>query len=318
MRIKYLGITEKKLRLDKKENLPARLILLTISLVICLGIFSSCGTNTNLNPQIPDNSIVFGTDGTFDIATWNLKEFPLKGNVTLEHLARLIPMLQLEVIALQEINSHADMLTLASLIPNYDTYIYEATSSYRLAYIYDTRSVIVHDVYTIFMGQPTPFPRPPYVMHLSWRGEELYVINNHLKALGGEANEARRRLAVELLDQYIVENLPEERVIVLGDMNDEIQEDPETNIFMPFLNKPDEYLFTTMSMAENITYANASYPSWPSMIDHILITNELFEAFDASGAYSRTIQIENAMGSWQNYDTNVSDHRPVGLRLKFD
>ncbi len=293
--------------------------------IVVLLLLVSCGTNTKLN-IVSDNSITFGTEETFDLATWNLREFPYKGAQTLEHLARMIPQLKLEVIAMQEINSHADMLTLASMIPHYDTYIYDATSSYRLAYLYDTRSVTVHDAYTIYMGQTNPFPRPPYILHLSWRGEEIYVINNHLKAYGDNYidetdpwdEERRRRLAIEMLDQYIVENLPDKKVIVVGDMNDEIQEDPSHNVFLAFLNKPEEYLFATMSMAENITYTNASYPSWPSLIDHILITNELFEAFDASDAYCKTILIENAMGTWQNYSTNVSDHRPEGIRLKFE
>ncbi len=287
-------------------------------LLLCLILLSSCGSNTKLENTPDPVSIAFGTDATFDVATWNLREFPLRGSATLDHLAHLIPQLKLELIALQEINNHSAMIELADMIPHYNTYISDGTTSWRLAYLYDTRSVSVLDTYTIFNGQTNPFPRPPYVMKLNWRGEEMYVINNHLKALGGEANEARRRLACELLEQYIDEYLPDQRVIVLGDMNDEIQEEPDTNVFMAFLNKPENYLFTTMSIAQNINYYTASYPTWPSQIDHILITNELFEPFSNSGSFCHTILIENAMGSWSSYSTYVSDHRPVGARFKFE
>ncbi|MDZ4121577.1 MAG: endonuclease/exonuclease/phosphatase family protein [Candidatus Cloacimonadaceae bacterium] len=295
--------------------------LLAMMMVLC-----SCGTNTKIiNPETPP-SLAFGTDATFDVATWNLRTFPVNGNTTLDHLARLIPLLKLELIAFQEINSHSAMIQLDERLADYSSYISEATSSYRLAYLYDNRSITVHDAYPIMMGMQNPFPRPPYVIHLTWRDEEIYVINNHLKAYGDniidetdEWDEERRRImANQLLDQYIVTNLPNDKVIVLGDFNDEIQEGPESNVFMAFINKPDEYYFTTMPIAQNITYSNASYPTWPSHIDHILITNELFDAFEASGRYCRTIIIENAMGTWQNYYANVSDHRPVGLRLKFD
>lgn len=300
-------------------------LFMLMCLAMCF-LLLSCGTNTKLNPEDNTVSIAFGTDETFDVATWNLKEFPFKGNETLQHLSRLIPLLKLELIALQEINSHADMLLLAEMLPHYDTYIYDATSSWRLAYLYDNRSVEILDVYTIYQGQSNPFPRPPYVMHLNFRGEEVYVINNHLKAYGDNIinetdewdEERRRRLAIQLLDQYISQNLSDKKVIVLGDMNDEIQEGPVSNVFTAFLDKPDEYLFATMSLAQDITYATASYPSWPSMIDHILITNELFDAFANAGSYCKTIRVEQAMGTWQNYSSSVSDHRPVGIRLKLD
>lgn len=302
-------------------------VLISLALIIAFSfIISACGTTEKLNNNVPDVSIAFGTDATFDLATWNLKEFPYNGNATLDHLANLIPQLKLELIAFQEINNYAPMEALDLMLPDYAAYIYDATSSYRLAYIYDQRSVSVTSVYTIFNDESNPFPRPPFVMQLSWRGQEIYVINNHLKAYGDNIidpnddwdEERRRQLACEMLESYIAENLSDKQVIVVGDFNDEIQEAPESNVFTAFLDKEDEYLFTTMSIAQNISFSNASYPSWPSHIDHILITNELFAPFEASGSYCRTIIIENAMGSWQNYSANVSDHRPVGLRLKFD
>ena len=55
-----------------------------------------------------------------------------------------------------------------------------------------------------------------------------------------------------------------------------------------------------------------SYPNWPSHLDHILITNELFDMFD----YIETIRIDHFMdGGFNEYDQYVSDHRPVALKI---
>jgi hypothetical protein len=49
---------------------------------------------------------------------------------------------------------------LANQIPYYNAYVYSATTSYRLAYLYDTRTVTVNQDYTLFTGQKTLSPEP--------------------------------------------------------------------------------------------------------------------------------------------------------------
>ncbi|SVD40514.1 uncharacterized protein METZ01_LOCUS393368, partial [marine metagenome] len=57
-------------------------------------------------------------------------------------------------------------------------------------------------------------------------------------------------------------------------------------------------------------------PTWPSHLDHILITNELFDELDNSDI--QTIKIDEYLdGGWNEYDQNISDHRPVALKLDF-
>lgn len=305
-----------------------RLYILPVMLMaLCFSVMS-CGTNTNLmDPGDPDSSaFAFGTSATFDIATWNLREFPWAGNNTLDFLAQTIPKLHLDVIALQEINNQQPMLELASRLDHYSVYISQATSSYRLAYLYDTRTVQIRDIYTIYNNMNNPFPRPPYVAEILWQGQEVYLINNHFKAFGDNFidesdswdEEVRRRLACIKLDDYIVTNLPDKKVIVLGDLNDRIEEPREYNVFLTFLDKPDEYLFTSMDIAQNTTWQNASYPGMTSMIDHILVSNELFFAYELGGFHTRTLNIENMVGSWINYHSNISDHRPVASRLRLN
>jgi len=101
----------------------------------------------------------------------------------------------------------------------------------------------------------------------------------------------------------------------LGDMNDQIAEPPEYNVFLNFINKSDEYYFVDMPIAVSPNYNNVSYPNSFSHIDHILITNELFADFEQGGSYCKTILAENWMLNWNTYSSTISDHRPVGIRL---
>ncbi|MDD2423627.1 MAG: endonuclease/exonuclease/phosphatase family protein [Candidatus Cloacimonetes bacterium] len=293
-------------------------------LLVWILFISSCGENQKLTPPIGDDTeLLFGTDTTLDIVTWNLKLFPLDVN-TVSLLSEIIPQIKADVIAFQEIMDYTQFQALAERIPYYQAWIYNATSSYRLAYLYDTRTVTVNDEYTIFNGQSNPFPRPPYVLDITFANQDYFIINNHFKALGDNYidtsdpwdEEMRRLDASTKLDQYIRENLNEERVIVLGDLNDQIQEPEATNVFMPFLNRPDEYSFATLPIAMNPTPNTVSYPSYNSILDHILITNELFEDFSLAGDICRVIRVENHVGGLSAYYRLISDHRPVGIRLQ--
>lgn len=294
-----------------------------VLVAILFFILTACGKNEALTPPITEiPGIAFGTNNTLDVVTWNLKEFPYSPN-TINYLKELIPQMNVDVIAFQEIMDQASFYALANQLPNYSAYVYNATSSYRLAYLYDIRTVTVNAQYTIFNNDSNPFPRPPYVLEITHGNKDYVLINNHFKALGDnfidESNsydeEVRRRLASQKLDYYISNNFSDDRVIVLGDLNDQIQEPESTNVFMAFLLKPAEYLFTTMSTALNPTYNTVSYPSYNSIIDHILITNELFDDYESAGSICRAILIDSAVGGLTTYYNHISDHRPVGIRL---
>ena len=65
-------------------------------------------------------------------------------------------------------------------------------------------------------------------------------------------------------------------------------------------------------------YLPSLRPTWPSHIDHILITDELFGVFANSASVIKTLLIENYMeGGWNEYAVKISDHRPVALKLAF-
>ena len=108
------------------------------------------------------------------------------------------------------------------------------------------------------------------------------------------------------IKEYVDTNLSDKAVIVIGDFNDEI-----TGLSTPFQNFIDDsnnYEFADMAIAEG-NEAGWSYPSWPSHIDHILITDELFDKV-------RNVQTVLPEDCVIGYDGNVSDHRPVLASFK--
>tara|TARA_B100001971_G_C18100252_1_gene488424 strand:- start:282 stop:950 length:669 start_codon:yes stop_codon:yes gene_type:complete len=161
------------------------------------------------------------------------------------------------------------------------------------------------------------------VMDMYFMGENYFLINNHFKCCGdgildfnNESDEEKRRYnASNLLKEYIDNNLAEKNVIVLGDLNDDIAEAPQNNVFQMILDDSDNYLFVDIEIA-NGNSSDWSYPSWPSHLDHILITNELFDELDNSDI--QTIKIDEYLeGGWNEYDQYISDHRPVGIKFYF-
>ena len=269
----------------------------------------------------------FGTDTTFEVVTWNIEWFPKNGEVTMSYVADIVEALDADIIAVQEIDDQESFHNMLNNIPLFDGY-YVDYGYLSLGYIYKSDVIQIDTIYEIYTGSAysNPFPRPPLVLELSFMNENYIIINNHYKCCGNGIleeddywdEETRRLLASDLIKEYIDINLPNEQVIVLGDLNDVITDIPENNVFQSFIDDSNNYLFADMDIAQG-SNTDWSYPTWPSHIDHILITNELFDEFNNSNSSTQTIKIEDYLtNGWNEYDTNVSDHRPVGLKIASD
>ena len=270
------------------------------------------------------NDLYFGTDTTFDIISWNIEWFP-KNNNTASEVQEILARLEADVYALQEIEDTTLLKHVVSNIPGYECYF---KSSYYggLAYVYNSNTIQINSKYEIFTSQPywNAFPRSPQVLDCNFMGNNYIIINNHFKCCGdGILNtnntndeENRRLQAVTYLKQYIDNTLLGKRVILLGDLNDEIIDNTTNNVFQDFINDSTNYLFTDMLIAQGNSI-DWSYPTWPSHLDHILITDELLADFQNFNSLVSVIRIDDYMGAWSNYENNISDHRPIGLKLDF-
>ena len=270
------------------------------------------------------NDLYFGTDTTFDIISWNIEWFP-KNNNTASEVQEILSRLDADVYALQEIEDTTLLKQVVSNMPGYECY-FKSNYYGGLAYVYNTNTIQINSRYEIFTSQQywNAFPRSPQVLDFNFMGKNYIIINNHFKCCGdGILNtnntndeENRRLQAVTYLKQYIDNTLLGKRVVLLGDLNDELIDNTANNIFKDFINDNANYLFADMLIAQGNSI-NWSYPTWPSHLDHILITNELFPDFQNINSFVSVIRVDDYMTTWSNYENNVSDHRPIGLKLDF-
>ena len=273
----------------------------------------------------------FGSDSTFSVATWNVEYFPKQGVHTINLMTEIIVGLNVDIFALQEITNNLNFNQLIDKINDLDSinqwigFRAGFGDNLELAYIINISSVnIIHTPYTILKDHDYYFAyREPFVLKVSYFNNEIIIINNHFKCCGdgllefnNESDEEKRRYdAINLLKDYIDTNLSNKNVIVLGDLNDDIAESPQNNVFQMILDDSENYLFVDLGIA-NSNSLGWSYPSWPSHLDHILITNELFDEFNNADYYVQTIRLEESLdGEWYEYDQYISDHRPVGFHL---
>lgn len=276
----------------------------------------------NLNGQNLED-LQFGTDNTLDVVTWNIEWFPKEDQTTIDYVKDIIQAMEADVIAIQEIDQYNDFVEMMEALEDWEG-ISTNTGYLNLAYIYNPEFVEMTSVYQILPGNNRELPRKPLIMEMIFQGQEYVLINNHLKCCGDGYldlsdpwdEETRRYDACLLLDEYIRENFPDDNVILLGDLNDLLTDSENNNVFQVFFNDPSSYYFTDIGIAEGPS-ADWSYPSWPSHLDHIMITNELFDDFEGSETEILTIRIDDYLenGFWE-YEQNVSDHRPVGLKFQ--
>ncbi len=304
-----------------------------LSIISVFSICVGCGTSENVNSTPDDNDnptdstftiadLAFGSAETFDVMTWNLQNFP-KAYSTPSLAATMIRSIDLDVVAFQEIEDSTAFNELVDDLGDWTSWRADsATYDINVAYAWSS-DVGMQSIYEIFTHSSREFPRAPLVFELTWRGYRFFLVNLHLKALGDNHidtsnewdEEVRRRDAVNLLKDWMDESHPNDRVIVLGDWNDQLQESQSTNVFWRLLQS-DDYLFADMILAESGDVDQFSYPIYSSHIDHILISNALFDAFSNPVSSVRTMLIDQVLdGGWNEYDDNLSDHRPVAIRL---
>ena len=289
--------------------------MLNIKTILLLLLFLSCSEKSDLifNPDngLFNSSLNFkGTDKTLDIITWNIENYP-KNDLTNTYISQIIDSLDVDIIALQEITDNVSFNELVNSLEGWSGYKSGGSSSdyQELAYIINTNKVeILSNPYTILNSYQYEFAyREPLVLECSYNNHHLTIINIHYKCCDG--SESRRLAASNLLYDYINSNLNSEKVIVLGDYND-LLNDSGINIFESFLDD-DDYSFADYNIAIS-SNEYWSFPDWPSHLDHILITNELFNNVISTN----TIMIDHSLnGGFLTYDNYISDHRPVGIKL---
>ena len=300
-----------------------------LKIIIILTLFvNSCAENSSklVNFVQPNTEI----QKTLNIVTWNLQNFPKNGFETLSYLSELITEIDVDIIALQEIESKQELQYLINLLNGWNSFTANSASyDVDLTFLYRDDLALINiseleDLDYYFL------PRTPLMMEFMWNNQYIYLINNHYKCCGDGIidttnhwdEEYRRLQSSTALKSYVESNLANENVILLGDLNDEIQDIEINNVFGPFLDD-ENFLFADLNIA-NSNSSNWSWPGWNSSysashFDHFIISNELFDDFANSESSCETLNIEQFSDlDWEEYYRFISDHKPVLLKLKIN
>ncbi len=290
-----------------------------MTVLLLAAVISAGSCHRITNPPSPDDTSLFaacvtpGTSATIDIITFNVEGFPKDGYTSVTVLSSLIRTIDPDIVALQEVASEADFDRMVNLIPGWTGIFYTINNDqWNLAYIIkdSEMELIAGSVRTLFGDDQWAFPRPPFeimVKHKS-SGMEMVLINLHLKCCSGDDNESRRRSASQKLKEYLDGQRPDDAVVMVGDYNDEITSTSAAeNPFLNFIDDSEDYTFADMEIATGSPLW-WSYPSWPSHIDHILVTDELAASID-------TTAVIKASPCYPDYSEVLSDHRPVIIRI---
>ncbi len=300
-------------------------ILFTYSAIIALLALSTCNdriTDPKINKNDLDSIQVdkVSHDNRFEIATWNLKNFPLIGDITVNKLSQLIQNLDIDLIAVQELVSIRSFDSLLAKVPgwqghyspdNYDNGTYQKTG-----FLYKSSFISLSNLSALYINERTKygdwaFPRPPYAAFVQIKDKtgtifDFNLIVVHMKAYGSIKEITQRKLACQLLYNYINEQISagaDPDFIVLGDWNDQLEDSSATNVFLPFLNDSSNYTFLTKSIIDQPSYIFAPYQN---LIDHILITRDCRQEYGEGLTSVLYLDYE-----FQAYPTVISDHRPV-------
>ena len=248
-----------------------------IFLVFLLSCADDKTTNSNDNNS-SENITIFGSSDNLNIITWNIEHFPKEDELTIQYLSEAILLMNVDIIALQEIESSVAFNDLiAELGDNWIGYRSENSDWGELAYLININKIDFEDSpYSILTNNEYYFAfRPPYVFEFTYNNMPFVLINIHYKCCGDGVleeeysdEEYRRFMASNYLDEYVTNNFANQNVIIIGDFNDELIDD--NNVFEVFLNNSEEYYFADYAMAEQFNqWEYWSYPSWPSHLDHI-------------------------------------------------
>lgn len=261
---------------------------------------------------LPDLNLEDG----IEVVTWNIEQFPKLGQRTIDSVANIITSLNADIYCLQEISNLSMFLVLVEILDGYSYVASDATEYLNLVVLYKEDQFVVRNQSNLFTDYMYEFAyRPPLRLEMTFLGQnaiDFTLINMHLKCCDSGNGFDRRKASAGILYDYL--NLSVEagvvNHIVVGDWNDDLSDMYSENSFNIFLDDTDNYKYVNYDYANSGYNTAVSYPSYPSFIDHIMISKDLFE--EADNGDIQTIRLGDYISG---YDQIISDHRPVVWRF---
>ncbi|MCD8453791.1 InlB B-repeat-containing protein [Tenacibaculum finnmarkense genomovar ulcerans] len=275
---------------------------------------------------------------------------PNSDKIQKEKVKEVLLGLDADVIAVQEIADIILFKELITELPAYDFILSNAFSypnnttgtPQKLGFIYKKSVVnfksstpLLKAIHPYYNGNDESaiqdFPHPtkasffasgrlPFLMTadvtLNNTTEEVSFIVLHARANNNSDAQNRydmRKYDIEVLKKELDTNFSTKNVVLLGDYNDDVDQtvvrvNTSTSTYDAFIQDPTNYTITTTALSKA---GFRSYPSFPNLIDHITISNELNDNY-LSGSEKVHYELYN-----NEYTKTASDHLPVSVRLKF-
>jgi len=255
-----------------------------------------------------------GSDTTLDIGCWNIEQFP-KQSTTAAALADLIASMDLDVVAVEEINDEAAFNQVIARLPGWKGALGEGNHGaggqippQRVGFFWKESVAQLTETKALFTTSSYEFPRPPFQATVTAGAKTFTLIAVHLKAGIAAEDQERRRLAHVTLEGYM-RNLPNP-VLLCGDFNQEIYGEPDAGtgtIYAPYLADSARYrmLSAPLDRSGAITFLDYS-----NMLDQMIATSGL----DPMVASEAPV-IPQLDDQYSAYHTVVSDHLPLVIRL---
>ena len=296
-----------------------------VCLLLAVGCAAEAGGDQDHELALGGSIPPFGGSETFDVATWNMEWFgswqegPSDEARQLANARTLMAALEIDLWAVEEVVSASqfdDLLAglpydgLLSGDPSVDGSEYYSAGEQKVGIVFRPEQLEVVAARTILREQSWAFAgRPPLEVELRHRGgATFYLVVLHAKAMAGLADWERRRDGALALADYLAGERAGDDVLLLGDLNDDLDQSTRSSSPSPYANLVASYYFPTWAIAQanQSTTVHGHLP-----IDHALATGAMEEAYLRGSA-----AVFPADDYIDDYGDNTSDHLPVVMRFE--
>ncbi len=271
---------------------------------------------------------------------------PMSDAIQRDSTATVLQRLNADIYAVEEIADDVLFAELVAQLPGYDYILSDATSNpggtppfQKVGFIYNTETVSVvntramftsiHPLYnggddSAILDYPNETSRffasgrLPFLMTadvtINGVTERIDLVALHARANSGNDAQGRydmRKYDVEVLKDSLDANFTNNKLILLGDYNDDVDETvaditSTVSSFQEYVNDSLNYNIVSSALSEA---GLRSFVFRENMIDHIAITNELEEAY-IDNSVTVHYEVYDA-----DYAFTTSDHFPVSARF---
>lgn len=297
--------------------------------ILAFGLYAT----TLSHAQVPQK----GTDATFDVATWNIQTFggypgfgPSDEALQFRNVLEVMRRADIDLWAVQEMGpdsclpSIQDQTCFEILTDSLEGFEGELATELgsegfvRIGFLYKADVVVARSVAHILVADSVAFSyRPPLLLEadvtVEGSTERIYFVTVHMQARSGATEHARRETAGRVLKEYIDANLAGEKVLVLGDFNDELRQSTRggSSPYADWVADTTRYSFLTLPVEDR--GEPTIFPSG-STFDHLVASRALLASYvDASAASFAELNLVIP-----SYVSTTSDHLPVLASFDFD